>query len=61
MKNEQDKRESVDEREEQEKTEASRRDFLRIGGMGLAGMAGAAALGMQSSNVYAQAKPPGKR
>ncbi len=29
--------------------------------MGLAGMAGAAALGVQPSNVYAQAKPSGKR
>ena len=61
MKKEQDTRESVDEQEEQEKTEASRRDFLRMGGMGLAGMAGAAALGVQPSNVYAQAKPSGKR
>jgi NAD(P)-dependent dehydrogenase (short-subunit alcohol dehydrogenase family) len=61
VKNEQDKRESVDEQEEQEKTEASRRDFLRMGGMGLAGLAGTAALGMQPSNVYAQAKPSDKR
>jgi NAD(P)-dependent dehydrogenase (short-subunit alcohol dehydrogenase family) len=50
-----------EEQEEQEMTEASRRDFLRMGGMGLAGMAGAAVLGMQPSNVYAQAKPSGKR
>jgi NAD(P)-dependent dehydrogenase (short-subunit alcohol dehydrogenase family) len=50
-----------EEQEEQEMTEASRRDFLRMGGMGLAGMAGAAVLGMQPSNVYAQAKPSGKK
>ena len=61
MKNEQDKRESVDEHEEQEMTETSRRDFLRLGGMGLAGIAGAAALAAQPSNVYAQAKDSGKR
>ena len=61
MKNEKDERELVEEQEEQIETESSRRDFLRAGGMGLAGMAGAAALGVQPSNVYAQAKPPGKR
>ena len=33
MDNEQDARESVDEQEEQVKDKASRRDFLRIGGM----------------------------
>jgi len=61
VKNEQDKRESVDEQEEQVKTESSRRDFLRAGSMGMAGLAGAAALGVQPSNVFAQAKPSGKR
>jgi len=61
VKNEQDTRESVDEQEEQEKVEASRRDFLRTGSMGLAGLAGAAALGVQPSNVYAQAASSGKK
>jgi NAD(P)-dependent dehydrogenase (short-subunit alcohol dehydrogenase family) len=61
VKNEQDKRESVDEQEEQKKTEASRREFLRMGGMGLAGMAGAAALGMQPSKVHAESSGSGKR
>jgi 3-oxoacyl-[acyl-carrier protein] reductase len=59
-----DTRKALDEQDGQEgqvETESSRRDFLRVGGMGLAGMAGAAALGMQPSNVYAQAKPSGKR
>ncbi len=61
MKNEKDERELVKEQEEQVKVEGSRRDFLQVGGMGLAGLAGAAALGMQPSNVYAQAKGSGKR
>ena len=61
MKNEKDTRESVDEQEEQLETESSRRDFLRVGGMGLAGMAGAAALGMQPSNVQAKTSDSGKR
>jgi NAD(P)-dependent dehydrogenase (short-subunit alcohol dehydrogenase family) len=61
VKNEKDTRESADEQEEQVATESSRRDFLRVGGMGLAGMAGAAALGMQSSNVQAKASDSGKR
>jgi len=58
--NKKDERELVDEQEEQLKAEASRREFLRMGS-GLAGLAGAAALGMQPSNVHAQAKPSGKR
>ncbi len=61
MKNEKDERDLVKEQEEQVKVEGSRRDFLRVGGMGLAGLAGAAALGAQPSNVYAQAKGSGKR
>ena len=40
-KNEQDAHESAHEQEEQLKPEASRRDFLRKGSMGLAGLAGA--------------------
>ncbi len=61
MKNEQDTRESVDEQEEQVGTESSRRNFLQMGGMGLAGLAGAAALGMQPSTVQAQTSGSGKR
>jgi NAD(P)-dependent dehydrogenase (short-subunit alcohol dehydrogenase family) len=60
-KNEQDARELVDEQEEQEKAEASRRDFLRTGSMGLAGLAGAAALGVQPSMVNAQTSSSGKK
>jgi NAD(P)-dependent dehydrogenase (short-subunit alcohol dehydrogenase family) len=56
-----DTRDTVDEQEEEINPEASRRDFLRVGGMGLAGLAGAAALGLQPSNVYAQAKRSGKK
>jgi NADP-dependent 3-hydroxy acid dehydrogenase YdfG len=52
---------AVDEQEEQATVEASRRDFLRMGGMGLAGMAGAAALGLQPSDVYAEAKKSGEK
>jgi NAD(P)-dependent dehydrogenase (short-subunit alcohol dehydrogenase family) len=61
VKNEQDTRESVDEQEEQVGTESSRRNFLQMGGMGLAGLAGAAALGMQPSTVQAQTSGSGKR
>jgi len=61
VKKEIDTRETADEQEEQVKVETSRRDFLRTGGMGLAGVAGAATLGLQSSSVYAQAKRSGKK
>ena len=52
---------SIDEREDQRTVEATRRDFLKTGGMGLAGLAGAAALGLHPGNVQAQAKPSGKK
>jgi NAD(P)-dependent dehydrogenase (short-subunit alcohol dehydrogenase family) len=58
---EQDGRELVDEQEEQQNTEGSRRDFLRKGSMGLAGLAGAAALGVQSSTANAQTSSSGKK
>jgi NAD(P)-dependent dehydrogenase (short-subunit alcohol dehydrogenase family) len=61
MKNEQDSHESTEEQEDQAETESSRRDFLKVGGMGLAGMAGAAALGRQPSNVQAKTGGSGKR
>ena len=60
MSNEQDGRELTDEQEEQVKTEASRRDFLRMGSMGVAGLAGAAALGVGPSDAKA-ATDTGKR
>ena len=60
-KNEQDARELAHEQEEQLKPEASRRDFLRKGSMGLAGLAGAAALGVQPSEVNAQTSSSGKK
>jgi NAD(P)-dependent dehydrogenase (short-subunit alcohol dehydrogenase family) len=41
--------------------ESSRRDFVRIGTMGVAGLAGAAALGIQASPVSAQESRSGKR
>jgi NAD(P)-dependent dehydrogenase (short-subunit alcohol dehydrogenase family) len=41
--------------------ESSRRDFLRTGTMGVAGLAGAAALGVQASPAQAQESRSGKR
>ena len=41
--------------------ESSRRDFVRVGTMGVAGLAGAAALGIQPSPVSAQESSSGKR
>jgi NAD(P)-dependent dehydrogenase (short-subunit alcohol dehydrogenase family) len=61
MKNEQDARELVDEQEEQVKDQGSRRDFLRVGGLGLAGLAGAAALGAQPSKANEQTSRSGKK
>jgi NAD(P)-dependent dehydrogenase (short-subunit alcohol dehydrogenase family) len=61
VKNNQDELELADDREEQEKTNASRRDFLRKGSAGLAGLAGAAALGVQPSTANAQTSSSGKR
>ena len=56
-----DTRESTIEQDDPVTTESSRRDFLKLGSMGLAGVAGAAPLGLQPSNVYAQAKRSGKK
>ncbi|NCF63574.1 MAG: hypothetical protein GWP58_12045, partial [Gammaproteobacteria bacterium] len=61
MKKEHEIQATPEEQEDRAEVEATRRDFLRMGGMGLAGFAGAAALGMQSSDVFAQAKPSGKK
>ena len=53
MKKEEDTHEAVAEQEERPLGESSRRDFLRQGGIGLAGVAGAAALGEQiDGGVY---------
>jgi NAD(P)-dependent dehydrogenase (short-subunit alcohol dehydrogenase family) len=46
---------------EVEAAESSRRDFLRVGSAGMVGLAGAAALGVQPSKVYAQTSSSGKR
>ena len=46
---------------ESQTTESSRRDFVRVGTMGVAGLAGAAALGVQPSLVSAQESRSGKR
>jgi hypothetical protein len=51
MTKEQDTREAVAEQEERPFGESSRRDFLTRGSIGLAGLAGAAALGGQPSQV----------
>ena len=51
MKKDLNSNELVDGQEEQENTEASRRDFLKMGSMGLAGLAGAAALGVGPSEA----------
>ena len=49
------------EQEEGQTDENSRRDFLRQGSVGLAGVAGAAAFGAQTSQAKAQEEPSGKR
>ncbi len=54
MKKERDTNEAVADQEERRSDERSRRDFLRLGSMGLAGVAGAAAIGAQTSQVQAQ-------
>ncbi|MEE8569184.1 MAG: SDR family NAD(P)-dependent oxidoreductase, partial [Anaerolineales bacterium] len=61
MKKEQHTREAVVENEERPTDENSRRDFLRQGGIGLAGLAGAAALGVQPSMASARTSGSGKR
>jgi NAD(P)-dependent dehydrogenase (short-subunit alcohol dehydrogenase family) len=58
MKKEQPPYEAVVEPDERPTDENSRRDFLRQGGIGLAGLAGAAALGLHSSEVNAQEHHP---
>jgi 3-oxoacyl-[acyl-carrier protein] reductase len=42
-------------------TERSRRDFLRLGSIGLAGVAGAAAIGAQTSQAQAQETASGRK
>ena len=61
MKKEQHPHEAVVGPEEGSADEKSRRDFLRQGGIGLAGLAGAAALGVQPSMASAQTSGSGKR
>lgn len=61
MKNEQQEPEALSEQEEQPADESSRRDFLSHGSLGLAGLAGAAAMGFQPSIVKAQPNRSGKK
>jgi NAD(P)-dependent dehydrogenase (short-subunit alcohol dehydrogenase family) len=61
VKNDQDELELVGDQEDQEKAETSRRDFLRLGGVGLAGLAGAAALAGQPSEANAKTRSSGKK
>ena len=61
MKKEPHEHEAMVEKEERPADESSRRDFLSHGSMGLAGLAGAAALGVGASAVNAQEGRPGKR
>jgi NAD(P)-dependent dehydrogenase (short-subunit alcohol dehydrogenase family) len=53
--------EDVAEQEDTQPGKNSRRDFLKQGAMGLAGLASATALGMQPSQVEAQERPSGKK
>lgn len=61
MDNEQDKHELANKQEEHVNIKASRRNFLQKGSMGLAGLAGAAAIGVHPSTVNAQASSSDKR
>jgi len=61
MKKEQHTHEAVVENEERPTDESSRRDFLRQGSVGLAGIAGAAAFGVQTSQAQAQEKASGRK
>jgi NAD(P)-dependent dehydrogenase (short-subunit alcohol dehydrogenase family) len=47
--------------DERSTEESSRRDFLRLGSMGLAGVAGAAAIGAQTSQAQAQENASGRK
>ena len=61
MKNDQETHDAVSDQEEWPTKEGSRRDFLKLGSAGLAGLAGAAALGIDPSKASAQARPSGKK
>ena len=61
MDNKKDKHKFVDGKKEQLKIMDSRRDFLQKGTIGLAGLAGAAAFGMQPSTLNAQTSGSDKR
>ena len=60
MKKEQHTHEAPAGQQERPTGERSRRDFLRKGSMGLGGLAGAAAMGIQASQVKAQESSSGK-
>jgi len=55
------KHETVVGQQERTTDESSRRDFLRKGSVGLGGLAGAAALGIQATQVKAQENSSGKK
>jgi len=61
MNKEQDNHQAVAAQEERPTDESSRRDFLRKGSLGLGGLAGAAAIGIQASQVQAQESSSGKK
>ncbi len=61
MNTKEDTHKDVADQKEQPKNESSRRDFLRQGSIGLAGIAGATALGVQPSQVEAQEGSSGKK
>ena len=49
------------EQDERPEGTSSRRDFVKLGGVGVAGLAGAAALGLGPSTAKAQTNPSGKK
>jgi len=61
MDNDKDKRKLANKKKEQEKLTSSRRDFLQKGAMGLAGVAGAYALGMQPAMAMPHSNYSDKR
>ena len=61
MQEQQDTQEGLAEQEKRKTDESSRRDFLRTGSLGLGGLAGAAALGIQPSQAEAQESGSGKK
>jgi hypothetical protein len=61
MNKKQDTHKAVADQGERPREGSSRRDFLRVGGVGLLGLAGSASLGAQSSQLNARASGSGQR